>query len=115
MAIEFREESVLRFPRGMVFGKTCRRNLKVTCISQAIRADGAEFWKLEVTLVELENVSSYWTMRKGDVVADAAGNHTNLVGTNEDRTEFGTDVEDSMLKNDEEVAVCAIEGRVCIH
>ena len=49
------------------------------------------------------------------MVADAAGNHTDLIRTNENRTEFGTDVEDTMLEDNEEVAVCTIEGRVCIH
>ena len=49
------------------------------------------------------------------MVADPAGDHADLVGADKKRSELGTDVEHTMLQDDEEVAVCAVEGRVHVH
>ena len=48
-------------------------------------------------------------MGKGDIVSDASWDDADLVGPDEQRTEFGADVEDAVLEDDEEVAVSGIE------
>ena len=64
VAIELRENGVLRVGRGMIFNEIRGRGLKVPCISQAIGTNGPELRELEVALVELENITSCRTVRE---------------------------------------------------
>ncbi len=43
-------------------------------------------------LIERADVSSCWSIRESDAVADAAGKDTDLVVTDEEVAEFGLDV-----------------------
>jgi hypothetical protein len=42
-------------------------------------------------------------------------NHADLVGSDDEAPEFGLDVEDTVLWDDEEVAVCGVERFVLLH
>lgn len=68
-----------------------------------------------MALVELEDVASYWALGEGDAVSDASRDHADLVGADDEAAEFGLDVEDAVLRDDEEVAVAGVEGFILLH
>lgn len=66
-------------------------------------------------LVEFEDVASYWALRESDAVADATGDDADLVGSDEETSELGLDIQDTVLRHDEEVSVRGVEGGTFIH
>ncbi len=50
-----------------------------------------------------------------NLVFHASGDHANLQGPDEKPAEFGADVKDAILGDDQEVTVRRIEGRMVIH
>lgn len=112
VACEFGGQS----PGGVgVFVEGGDRGLEVAGVGEAVGSDGPEFGELEVPLVELEDVAADWTGGEGDAVADTAGDDADLIGPHEDLAELGLDVEHAVLEDDEEVAVCRVEGFVRVH
>ena len=66
-------------------------------------------------LVELEDVASYGPVGERDVVPDSSGDYADLVRTDEDVPEFGSDVQHSVLEHDQKVSIGAVKGGVVIH
>jgi hypothetical protein len=65
--------------------------------------------------VELEDVPAYRARGKGDAVPYASRYYADFVGAHDEAAEFGLNVEDAVLGNDEEVAVGGVEGFVLLH
>jgi hypothetical protein len=71
--VKFADHTKLRAVIHLGVVKICSRRLEVSCIGKAIRANGSKLRKLEVTLVQLANITSYWSRRKGDTVSTGSG------------------------------------------
>lgn len=68
-----------------------------------------------MALIQLEDVAAHGPAGEGDTVADATRDDADFVGPHEEAAELGLDVEDAVLQDDEEVAVCRVKGLVGIH
>ena len=68
-----------------------------------------------MALVQLEDVASYGTVGENDLVPNASRDDADLVGANEERAQLRLDVENPVLRDDEEVTVGGIEGRTRVH
>ena len=68
-----------------------------------------------MAFVQLEDVASHRSLREGDAVSDATWDDADLVGADEQATQLRLDVEYAVLRDDEEVTVCRVEGFVRSH
>lgn len=68
-----------------------------------------------MALVELKYVAPNWSVREGDTVSNAPWDDTDLIRTDKERAKFRKDVEDTVLEDDQEIAVCRVEGRSIVH
>lgn len=109
LAIELGEDGPVI---GGVLVESSNWSLEIACVGEAVGTDWAETWELEVALVELENITTDWAVWKSNTVTDTTWDDSNLVWTEEDVTELGLDVENTVLENDEEVTVGRVEGLV---
>lgn len=89
--------------------------MEVARVGERIGTNGTQLRQLEVALVQLEDVASHRSVRERDAISDAAWDDADLVGADEQATQLRLDVEYAVLWDDEEVAVCRIEGFVCSH
>lgn len=68
-----------------------------------------------MALVELKNVAPNWSVREGDTVPCAPWDDTDFIRPDKERAKFREDVEDTVLEDDQEIAVCRVEGRIMVH
>lgn len=68
-----------------------------------------------MALVELEDVAPNWSVREGDTVPNTPWDDTDLIRPDKERAKFRKDIEDTVLEDDQEIAVCRVEGRIMDH
>ena len=68
-----------------------------------------------MALVELKDVAPNWSVRERDTVPNTPRYDTDLIRPDKERAKFRNDVEDTVLENNQEIAVCRIEGRGMVH
>lgn len=68
-----------------------------------------------MSLVELKDVTPYWTFGESDAIPDAAWNDADLVGSDQETAELGLDIKSAVLRDDEEVTICGVECFVFCH
>lgn len=95
--------------------KVGHRCLEVSRVSQAVGSDWPEFRECEVSLIQFKDITSDWTLWEIDTVSDSSWDDTDLIWPHEDSSELGSDFQRSMLRDDQEVTVCTVEGLMCIH
>lgn len=87
------------------------RRQEVPGISQSIGTQRAQFREFEPTSPDFEDISANrLIVVQTDAEAQTALDDDDLTGLNEKRSEFGLDVQGSLLGNDEKLAVRVDEG-----
>lgn len=66
--------------RVSIFVEGGYRGLEIADIRKTVRSDGSQFRKLEVALVQLENVAPDWPVLKVNAISNSSRNDTDLVG-----------------------------------
>ena len=99
----------------MIFLERCTGSLKVARVCKAGGSNWSELWECEMSLIEFENVASDWSMGEQDTVSDTAWDNADLVWANKERAKFCKNVKNTVLKNDQEVAVCGVKCRSLVH
>lgn len=108
------------------------RCLEVSGIGEAVGSNGAQLGKLVVALVELADVASHWTCRQSNTVStvtfvvsengwwavflrviflpDTPRDDTDLIRTNHQSAQLGLDVQNTVLRDNQEVPISRVEG-----
>lgn len=100
----------------VIFKKIGDGRLEVTRVGQAKRTKRAQFGKLEMPFEEFEDVPTHRLLvGQFDVIANPPRYHTDLVRPNQNVTQFSPNVEHTVLRDDEKIAIGTIEGRFLRH
>jgi hypothetical protein len=86
---------------------------EVPCISQPIGAQRPELWKLEAGSPDLENISSRRAIRQLHAEAKTTLNDNKLPRLDIEFTEFSLNVQCTLLRDDQKLAIGVDEGLLC--
>lgn len=89
--------------------------LEVPRVGEPVGPDGAQLREREVALVQLEGVAACGARGQVDGELDAARDHGDLHGPDEQPALLGADVQHALLRDEEEVAIRGVEGVFCVH
>ena len=68
-----------------------------------------------MALVKLEDIAPYETVRETDTVADTAWDNGNFIRPHQEMTKLGLNVKNTVLWNDEEIAIGGVKSFMGIH
>jgi hypothetical protein len=68
-----------------------------------------------MAFIQFENVASHGAIRKSNTVSYAPWNNTDLIGPHDEAPELGLDIENAMLRDNEEIAVRRVECFILFH
>jgi len=91
------------------------RCLEVSRVSQTVGTDWPEFGEGKVSLIQFKDVTPNWTLWQFDTISDSSWDDADLIWPHEESAELCSDVQRSMLRDDQEVAVCTVEGFMIVH
>lgn len=86
------------------------RAQKVSWIGQSIRTQGSQLRQLKASSPDFQNVSTGGTIRELHAETETTLNDDNLARLNKERTKLGLDIEGTLLRDDQELAVRVDEG-----
>lgn len=101
--------------RICVLVKVGHRCLEISRISQTVGSDWPEFWESKVSLVQFKDVSTNRTLWELNTVSDASWDNADLIRPHEKSSELGSYIQRSMLRDDQEVTICTVEGFMVVH
>jgi hypothetical protein len=100
----------------VVFVESGSGGLEVPSICETVASDGPEFGELEMAFVEFKDkASDGLVFREVNPVPDTAWDDADFIRTDEELAKLGLDIEDPVLRDDEEIAVRRIESRIRVH
>lgn len=98
-----------------VLVKRSQGRLEVARVGEPVGADGAQLREDKVALVQLQGVAARGARGEVDGELDAARDDGDLHGPDEQPTLLGADVQDALLRDEQEVSICGVEGVLCVH
>jgi hypothetical protein len=85
---------------------------EVAGIGKTVRAEGTELGKFKVGTPDFEHVAAGGTVDQDDLESETTGNDTDLTRFDPEFSEFGSDIEDSLLRNNQIVTIAVDVGAV---
>lgn len=86
---------------------------EISGVGKTVGTERTELGKLEVRSPDFANVTTRWTIDESHGESETSRNDADLTWLNPKLSEFGGDIENSLLRNDEVVTVTVDIGRVC--